>query len=285
MGKNQTPKSAARGMKIKIKLKSKKAKVFWKFLLPFCFVFFFGSFSIFAQTSTDFLIFAEKLRNGSTEEKRDILFQVRNLRTEQASRLAVPALNDSAEIVRATAVSSVIFLPTNEAAQLLVPLLNDKSNYVRRETAYALGKLGNSQAVSSLLQILQNEREEEVKNAAAIAIGEIGDVSAVETLTRILQRKPKSDEEFTRRSAARSIGQIAENVAESANVPVFLTANRILISILQNPKESADTKREAAFALGEIGDQSSIQILQNQLNSEDIYLAGISRTALKKIEN
>ncbi len=272
-------------MRINLQISDKKAKVIWKVLLPFCFLCTFANISIFAQSSTDYLILAEKIRNGSTEEKRDILFKVRNLETEQASRLAIPALNDSSEIVRATAVSSVVFLPANEAAQILVPLLQDKSIFVRRETAYALGKIGNPQAVNSLLQVFQRDKSFEVKNATVIAFGEIGDVSAVDALTKILQRKPKDSEEFLRRSAARSIGQIAENVGETVDFPVFQTANNVLISILQNDKESADTKREAAFALGEIGEKASIQILQNQLNSGNIYLAEISRKALEKIND
>ncbi len=153
-------------------LKNKKAKVFEKFL-PFYFVcLFFGfSYNVFAQDSADFSGFAERLRNGSDEEKRDVLFQIRNLQTEEASRLAIYSLTDSSEIVRATAVSSVIFLPFDEAVQLLLPLLQEKSLFVRRETAYALGITRNPTAVNPLLQILQRDKEIEVRIAAAIALG------------------------------------------------------------------------------------------------------------------
>ena len=298
-------------MSEKAKVKRQKAKVFREFL-PFCFVFVFFavSFNSFAQTSEELIIFAQKLRTGTDEEKRDILFEIRNLRTEEASRTAVFSLKDSSEIVRATAVSSVIFLPSDEAVQILAPLLQDRSLFVRRETAYALGKTRNPNAVNSLLQILQRDREIEVRNAAAVALGEIGDISAVDALTRILQRNPRSSEEFLRRSAARSIGQIThfqqfeeyseseftklpgnnpqvikkpkhENLFES--FPIFQTANEVLIKILQNPKEAIDTKREAAAALGVIGDQSSIRALQSNLNSEDYLLVEILQKSLNKI--
>lgn len=300
-------------MNQKAKVKKQKAKVLRKFL-PFYFVcLFLGfSFNLFAQNSADFVSFAKKLRNGSSEEKRDVLFQIRNLQTQEASRLAIPALNDSSEIVRATAISSVIFLPSDEAVQNLTPLLQDKSLFVRRETAYALGKTRNPQAVNSLLQILQNDKEIEVRNAAAIALGEIGNLNAVDTLTRILQRNPKNLEEFLRRSAARAIGQIAhfqqfkeyseseftkspggnpqlikkpkyENLIES--FPIFQTANEVLIKSLQNPKEAIDTRRESAAALGEIGNESSIRALQINLNSEDYFLVEILQKSLNKIRN
>ena len=103
-------------------------------------------------------------------------------------------------------------MPKAEAAQVLLPNLQDKSEIVRRETAYALGKVGDASAVNSLLQTLQKDKIFEVRTASAVALGEIGDVSAIGELIKILQKKPKEDEEFLRRAAARSIGQIAQIV-------------------------------------------------------------------------
>jgi HEAT repeat protein len=248
-----------------------------------------------------------QIKDANVEGKRDALLKIRNLESAEFSRLAVPALRDSSEIVRATAAFSVIYLPKEEAAPALLPLLNDKSAFVRREAAYALGKVGNSSAVNSLLEILQKDKILEVRSAAAIALGEIGDVDAVDALTQVLQKKSKAEDEFLRRSAARSIGQIAQiilsgetevitpadfsskeidkpkraNLAET--FPSFRAAVGVLIQTLQNPKEFPDVKREAAFALGAIGDKAAIPVLQANLNSEDYYLAEICREALRKI--
>ncbi|MBA3601776.1 MAG: HEAT repeat domain-containing protein [Acidobacteria bacterium] len=261
-----------------------------------------------AQIEPDILI--EKINRGNTERKRDALAQIRNLRSESASRIAVSALKDSSEIVRASAAFSVIYLPKNEAVRNLVPLLQDKSALVRRETAYALGKVGASQAVNPLLQILQKDKVLEVRNAAIVALGEIGDAAAVAELTKILQRKPQAKEEFARRSAARSIGQIAQIIQTNAvevltpesflpdrdksvekpiylklieTFPTFRAAINVLIQTLQNSKDSDDAKREAAFALGAIGDESAIPILQANTGNEDYYLAEIARESLRKI--
>jgi HEAT repeat protein len=247
------------------------------------------------------------IKDGTVEGKRDALLRVRNLESAEFSRLAVPALRDSSEIVRATAAFSVIFLPKEEAAPALLPLLSDKSAFVRREAAYALGKVGNPSAVNPLLQILQKDKIPEVRSAAAIALGEIGDAGAVDVLTQILQKKLKAEDEFLRRSAARSIGQIAQIILsgeidvitpadfsskeidkpERANLaetfPSFRAAVGVLIQTLQNPKEFSDVKREAAFALGAIGDKSAIPVLQANLRNEDYYLAEICREALRKI--
>ncbi len=216
----------------------------------------------------------EQIRNGNTEQKREALFQIRNLETAEASRIAIPALRDADEIVRATAAFSVIYLPKTEAAQVLISNLKDKSEIVRRETAYALGKVGDVSAVNRLLQTLRQDKIFEVRTASAIALGEIGDVSAVDELTKILQRKPNETEEFLRRAAARSIGQIAQIVQTNDETvltpenflpdrykdlkqpkylyiekqfPIFAKAVNVLKTVLQNKKETDDTRREAAF--------------------------------------
>ncbi len=253
----------------------------------------------------------EIIKRGSVEQKRDALSQIRNLQTAEASRIAVPALKDSAEIVRATAVFSIVYLPPDEALSVLSPNLQDKSALVRRETAYALGRAGDPKAVNLLLQLFQEDKIVEVKNASIVALGEIGDVSAVAELIKILQRKFSSKEDFLRRSAARSIGQIAQFIQTgktkvltpenflpekpadnkaskyedlSKRLPVFQTAAATLIQVLETRKEADDVRREAAFALGAIGDESATAVLRANLNAEDYYLAKICREALLKLE-
>lgn len=277
-----------------------------RFLLPFLYLAFFASFAVISSAQNiDNL--ALILQSGTSERKRDALFQIRNQQTEQASRIAIPALKDTDEMVRATATSAVVFLPSAEAAQVLIPMLSDKQPFVRKEAAYALGVVRDKSATSSLLRLLEKEKDLEIKSSAVIAIGEIGDTSAVETLNKRLSERPKEETEFLRRSAARSIGQIAQIVKTgdkyivtpqnflpdifkqnggrdiTKEFPVFTAAIIELRQVLSNKNESDDTRREAAFALGAIGNASSISILQTYNNSPDPYLAEISKEALLKI--
>ncbi len=247
------------------------------------------------------------IRTGTVEQKRDALFQIRNLRSEIASEAAIPALKDPEPIVRATAAPSVIFLPQPEAVAVLAPLLNDRDAFVRKEAAYALGKVESPDAAGPLLELLRREKDLETKAAVVGALGQSGNTIAVEPLIAILKKKPDKDEEFLRRSAARSIGQIAQiNRAGQVRVvtpqsylpdkfkdltgddlttqfPVFTAAVVTLSSVLQNTREADDTRREAAFALGSIGSRSSQLILQSASNSPDPYLAEIARESLSKI--
>lgn len=260
-----------------------------------------------AQSSLDDL--RNKIATGTVEEKRNALFAIRNLHTEDASRIAVPALSDLSEIVRATAAAAVISLPKPEAAKLLISLLSDKAEFVRSEAAFALGEVGDAFAVQYLIQRLQKDSGT-VRSAVAAALGKIGDVSGVEALNAVLKAKPNEADENLRRSAARAIGQIAQvlrtgkrsevtpqnflpakfknSLSATGSVvtsyPIFRNSATILTGVLSNSKEADDVRREAAFALGSIGDASSKTILSNHLNSPDNYLAEICKEALLNLD-
>lgn len=264
----------------------------------------------FAYADEQTEIFSRQLVSGTIEQKRDALAALRNLRTDAASRLAVPALRDKSEIVRATATAAVVFLPPDEAARNLILLLADKKPLVRREAAQALGTVGDPLAVGSLLRVLQKDKVSEVRNAAIVALGAVGEVSVVPELVKILQRQPQSKEEFARRAAARSIGQIAQIIQTGkvrvltpesflpeslesiesekhphliAEFPQFQTANGALIEIVRNAQEAPDVRREAAYALGALAEETAIPVLQENVGDQDYYLAEICREALRKI--
>jgi HEAT repeat protein len=255
--------------------------------------------------------FAQVLASGTSEQKRDALFEIRNLENASASRLALVALRDRDEIVRTTAAASVVFLPETEAAGHLLLLLDDRAPFVRKEAAYALGLVASRSATQRLIRALQRDRDIEVKAAAAIALGLIGDTSALQPLAAVLRQRPREDDQMLRRAAARAIGQTAELVrfgrtdsvipqnflpeqykdipqkseypSEPTHVNIFAPYVPLLISVLQDAREEADTRREAAFALGAIGSNAAFPVLQQHAQSPDPYLAEISREALLKI--
>lgn len=283
---------------------------FARFLLA-AFAILTGLWPVMGQAVADGQRYASVFSSGTTEEKRTALFEIRNAGSAELSRTAVAALKDTEDIVRATAAFSVIFLPRDEAEQALLPNLNDRAEIVRRETALALGRIRAPRAAMPLIAQLGKEKKHtEAKAAMLVALGEIGDVASIDFLTRLLTAKPTDKNAFERRAAARSIGKIAEiqqfgsgsgatpesflpaklktapnlvyrNLsAESAS---FKTAVSTLSAILRNQKESADARREAAFALGAVGDSSAVAILEQSLSDPDYYLVEISREALRKL--
>ena len=252
----------------------------------------------------------QTLERGDVEQRRSALANIRNLRSESASRIAIPALKDMNVMVRATAASSVIFLPPSEAASVLIPMLQDRDEFVRREAAFALGEVGDQAAVAPLLALLNREKVIEVRSAAVIGLGGTGDASTIAPLLGILAKRPREDDEFVRRSAARAVGRIAQFVRtgtrdvmtpqnflpdrfKDLKTPFILsvTQNSVfepavarLLKVLNSSNESDDTRREAAFALGAIGDASALPDLRSKIGAADNYLSEIAKEAVLKIE-
>jgi len=221
----------------------------------------------------------QRLKSDDAEERRDALMRLGNLKRPDASRIAAAALTDVAPMVRVAATHAIQSLPPAEAVTLLVPLLQDKMEFVRRETAYALGKTRSHSAVGPLESVLLNDKETSVRGAAAVALGEIGDESSVQSLSRILSgqsgQKKKSkgaSNEFVMRAAARSLGQIKSHSGVS-----------VLIATLTNDNNENDVRREAATALGLIGDPAAEAVLRVASASNDPYLAAAAYEALRRI--
>lgn len=219
----------------------------------------------------------ERLNSSSDEDRRDALMRLGAIRLSEASRAALPGLTDASPMVRVTAVKAILSLSPAESVQALVPLLGDKDEFVRRETSYALGLTRSKDAVAPLVDRLLQDKEDGVRGAAAVALGQIGDENAVVSLATVLtgqaRRKGKQEQnEFVLRAVAEALGLIRSR----AGVPA-------LISALSNEKLSSDIRREAAQALGLIGDPNSVAALNQATMSSDPYLSAAASEALKKI--
>ena len=220
----------------------------------------------------------QRLASSEVEERRDALVRLGNLKRPDASRAAAAALNDGTPIVRVTAAHALLSLPSKEAASLLMPLLTDKLEFVRREAASVLGQTRDRSAVNALSEALLKDKKSSVRGAAAIALGEIGDEGGVTALLQTLtggKKKRSAEDEFVARAAARSLGQIRSRAA----VPV-------LIATLENSTNAFDTRREAATALGLIGDPAAMPALQAAFTSgEDPYLAEAAGAAMRTLKS
>jgi len=218
----------------------------------------------------------QRLSSSDIEERRDALMRLGNMKRPDASRVAAASLNDAAVQVRVAAAHAVVFLPPAEAAGLLLPLLQDRAEFIRREAAYALGETRSRSAVARLTEVLSGDKETAVRGAAAVALGQIADETAVNALSLALsgtgKKKAGPGDEFIMRSAAHSLGQIRSR----AGLPV-------LIAALGDDQNPLDVRREAAAALGLIGDPAAVSSLRAVLDSSDPYLADAAREALRRL--
>jgi HEAT repeat protein len=227
-----------------------------------------------------------RLSSTDTEERREAVMRLGAMSRPEGSRAASAALGDAAPIVRATAARAVLSLPPGEAATLILPLLRDRDEFVRREAAYALGLARGAVAVDALVAAVETDKQASVRGAAAVALGQIGEARAVQALAGALGRRlPGSggskragrrkveQDEFVRRAAAVALGQIASREAVPA-----------LVETLSDERAPGDVRREAARALGLIGDPAAAGALRQVLTHQDPYLSRIAFEALRKIE-
>jgi HEAT repeat protein len=221
----------------------------------------------------------QRLSSSDPEERRDALMKLGSMRRADASRVAMPGLSDASPIVRAVAAKAILSIGAEESVSALTPLLADKDEFVRRETAYALGLTKSRTATDPLSRLLVNDKEDGVRAAAAVALGEIGDEAAVVTLAGLVspelgaqKSKKREKNAFVTRAAAKALGQTKSR----AGVPA-------LVAALGNEKLEEDIRREAAQALGLIGDPSAVAALRVAANSEDPYLAQAAVNSLKKL--
>lgn len=222
----------------------------------------------------------QRLSSSEVEERRDALMRLAALRHPDASRVAVSALDDAAAIVRATAAGALQWLPAEEGTAALLPLLGDKDEFVRQEAAYALGPTKSRNAVTALVERLTKDKKDGVRGAAAVALGQIADEAAVVSLSQVLSpqaslsggKARKEKNVFVLRAAAVSLGQIGSR----AGLPALLTA-------LEDERTADDVRREAARALGLIGDPAAEPSLRKVLMSRDAYLSFVAHEALTKI--
>lgn len=228
----------------------------------------------------------QRLSSSDAEERRDALMHLGWMKRSESSRIAASGLHDSTAIVRATAARAVLALSPDEAAALLIPNLRDSDEFVRQETAYALGETQSRMGVAPLVALLDKEKKDGVRGAIAVALGEIGDESAVSPLSQLLSRRvaasgilnkirrsKKDENEFVRRAAAHSLGQIRSRAAVPA-----------LIAVLLDKRAPDDVRREAASSLGLIGDASAVTALNSVLDERDPYLAQTAREAILTLE-
>ncbi len=219
----------------------------------------------------------QRLGSSSDEDRREAVMQLGSMHLVEASRVAVRALTDASPMVRAVAAKAILSLPNTESVQALLPLLNDRDEFARREACYALGLTRSRNATTALVDRLLNDKEDGVRAAAAVALGNIADDTSVVTLSTVLtgqamkKGKPERNE-FVLRATATALGQIRS----PAGVPALVTT-------LRNEKLSSDVRREAAAALGMIGDPTAVSALSEAVNSGDPHLSRIAFESLKKI--
>jgi HEAT repeat protein len=192
-----------------------------------------------------------------------------NIRGERALEALIAQLADPNVVVRSQVVGILEELADQRAVEpLSVALLRDSSQYIREAAALALGHIGDTSAVESLITALKDSNRMVIE-AAAGALDRLGwqpdhgekgatywiakqewntcieiGVPAVEPLITTL----KDPDSHVRREAVTALGRIGDTGAVEP-----------LIEMLKDPEENV--RIDAAYALGRIGDARAVKPL------------------------
>ena len=152
----------------------------------------------------------------------------------------------------------------------LTSKLKSDDSHLRRIAATALGKIRDKDAVMPLIEVLCNPDEQvEVQTAAVKALGKLEDERAV----RILGHLAGNENSRLQAEAYFALKRLS---------PV-LTKIDFQTAMVYLDQDDMRLCRNAAYALGEVGDKHAVGPLVSKLKSDDRHLRRIAATALGKI--
>lgn len=216
---------------------------------------------------------------------------------EIRNRAATPALlkiihnRDEYSDVRCSAIEAIVKIGDREAVPDLIVCLEDKK--IQVSLVRALGEMKDRRAVPVLMEILKEKpkdyytKESGARRDAAAALGKIGDRQAVPVLIEALKDK----DDYVRWYAAEALGRIGDERAVPALIKAYDIAGKeppeqsipsyavtealkrtgkpaipYLIKALKSKNEN--TRIVAAEVLEEVGDETTIPVLEEALKRE-----------------
>jgi HEAT repeat protein len=177
-------------------------------------------------------------------------------------------LHDMDEDVQVNAVEAIGKIKDNAALQTLSDLLGDTKSgtNLRNAVIFALGSIGDTNAIPEIGKCLLNDENEFIRMIAAVALGNFKNVAALSVLQEALQDTAYE----VRLAAANGLGKIRDVSA---------------IPALQEALHDShhQVRENIAFALGEIGGPSAVPVLIEALQDTDIAVIDTTLGALRRI--
>jgi HEAT repeat protein len=187
-------------------------------------------------------------------------------------------LNDDRWYVVRNAITIMGDIRSQDSLAELSLLLQHDDIRVRRETIRALTKIGGKRAIKILLQTATAE-DQEIRRQAILSLGAMRATAAVPTLLSLLKQKGWSQREIDlKKDTIRALGEIRDPEATPELVKI-LKKKRLVHRQLNDELRAA-----AAAALGDIADESTINVLDRTTNDRNPKIARAAAQALKQLD-
>jgi HEAT repeat protein len=210
-----------------------------------------------------------QLKSSDQEERREAAVRLSGLDGDAALSALTSALTDASPGVRALVLAGL----GERSEESVVPLVaarltSDKDAFVRKAAAYALGRFSGTGRTAALVEALK-DKDLEVRGAAAVSLGDHPDAAALAPLAASLSDKSA----FVRAQAARALGVNGSAATQAVSALIRLLAS----------DPDVEVKRQAATAVGSIGDRSALPALERASDDRDTYLAQAARDSITMI--
>jgi len=187
-------------------------------------------------------------------------------RSKEAVDALIASLNDPEETVRVNVIRALGDIGDTKAIDPIVPFVGDRQSAVRMAACQALGALRDARGVPALEKALYDQ-DESIRIVAARALGDLPGPESLEVLMRVALQDAS---ERIRSHVVKVVG--ARRTREA--VPKLESALRA---------ESDLVRANAAMALGEIGDRSSLPVLFRSLDDPFYKVRCLAAHAIAKI--
>lgn len=226
-------------------------------------------------------------------EGADALGRIGN---RQALQALLGLYDDDSERVRRIAVSGFGKFDNDRPVEHLIDALGDESAAVRRTAVFAL---------IELLSNVPTQQSHEIRESVVQKLSATEDETVVEPLVEILERGTQSSQ---KRNTAWLLGRVMDDESNRAAIDALVDAledgdkmtkqfastslaevggtyvEQRLLDIAKDPDEESETRSQAVFTLGKIGDSETAEELERLLDgTDDEQLRKRTFSALSKL--
>jgi len=233
--------------------------------------------------------------------QRNIVWALGLIKNKSAVGPLIKRLETADPDLKREIIMALKMIGNKQAVPVLKEILlkEDESSYVKFDAARALGSIGNTDSVYTLIRVMKNDESWLVKGACAEALGKRGDNRAARSLKNLLNNDAGENASWVRDRAALALSKIGaagiEALVSSLGASGTSTRRRAswaliglgdpavpyLLSALREVSSLA--RKRAAIVLGWIGNKKTVLPLTWALADKDPDVRKMAAWALGKI--